>query len=86
MNDHTPTVEETAQAVAAAKASPIFVAAYDAVFEHRRAMTREEALQAANDAYNASNGAAIATYRAARDVYYATYNTELVRINKEYPQ
>lgn len=47
---------------------------------------REEALKAAYDAYNANSDAALATYRAARDVYYAAFNTEIARIEREYPQ
>jgi cytochrome c peroxidase len=70
MNDHTPTVEETAQAVTEAKASPIFAAAYDAVFGHIRATNRAEALKAAYAAYEAA---------------YAAYEAELARIDKEYP-
>ena len=85
MSNYTPTVEETAQAVAAAKASPIFAAAYDAVFEHRRAMTREEALKAAYDRYKAADN----DWKAANKIYVVAFNAyraELARIDKEYPQ
>jgi hypothetical protein len=91
MNDHIPTVEETLQAVTEAKASPIFAAAYDAVFGHIRATNRAEALKAAYDAYNVAYDAADAAdaaHAVAYDAYnvaYAAYEAEVARINKEYP-
>ena len=42
MSDWTPTAEEAARAMEKAKASPIFAAAYEAVFERRRALEAEQ--------------------------------------------
>ena len=86
MNDHTPTAEETAQAVAVAKASPIFAAAYDAVFEHRRAMTRGEALKAAKSTYDAAKRACDMRYYADSTFAADAYTAERNRIEREYPQ
>lgn len=52
-------------------------------------MTREEALNATKAAYDAAEDAYIATYKAAKaacDTAYAVYQTEVDRINKEYPE
>jgi len=42
MIDHIPTEQEVATAVAQAKASPLFAAAYDAVFDRLRSTEATE--------------------------------------------
>jgi hypothetical protein len=89
MNNHIPTAEETAQAITAAKASPIFAAAYDAVFEHMRTTNRTEAIKAADRSFAATCVAAARDrigVLAAVDAARYAYTAELARINKEYPQ
>jgi hypothetical protein len=86
MNNHTPTVEETAQAVTAAKASPIFAAAYDAVFEHMRTTNRTEALKAAKSSYDAARRACDMRHYADLTLAADLYSDERNRIDKEYPQ
>jgi len=74
MSDWTPTAEEAARAIEKAKASPIFAAAYEAVFERRRAI---EADLARNNDINAELTRAVEMRdRAAAGVRSATAHIE----------
>lgn len=86
MNDHIPTAEETVQAVTEAKASPIFAAAYDAVFGHIRATNRAEALKAVKSSYDAARRACDMRHYADLTLAADLYSDERNRIDKEYPQ
>ena len=50
MSDTTPTAQEAAIAMAAAKADPFFTAAYEALFERRRKLEAEQTLIDMNNA------------------------------------
>lgn len=72
MSDWTPTTEDAAIAMAAAKASPFFAAAYDAVFERRRKIEAEQTLIEMNSAINEMDVAGKAHSRA-RDLERSAY-------------
>jgi hypothetical protein len=72
MSDWTPTAEDPAIAMAAAKASPFFAAAYDAVFERRRKLEAEQTFIELNSAIDEMDVAGKAHSRA-RDLERSAY-------------
>ena len=73
MSDATPTAQEAAIAMAAAKADPFFTAAYEAVFQRRRKLEAEQTLIDMNNAINEMDVAGKAHSRA-RDLERSAYN------------
>ena len=72
MSDMTPTPQEAALAVAAAKADPFFTAAYDTVFERRRLVETRQTLAELNAAI-AEMDAASKVQTQSRDVERSAY-------------
>ena len=72
MSDTTPTAQEAAIAMAAAKADPFFTAAYEALFERRRKLEAEQTLIDMNNAIDEMDVAGKAHGRA-RDLERSAY-------------